>query len=240
MKCIDKNLDIVYISSSKSNFHKEYGKMKKIFLAALTAMALCSYSYAQDDEDEYEEDEAPAAAAPAPAPAASESSAPAAAPAQSGAGFMGLGIDIQETFGAGLPTFFLNFKLAPNMELYAILGMFHHGETSGESKANGGEQDGQDDYTQISLGAGFDFVAAQMLLPVSLGGELIFNHLGEDNNRFDVNLLAGFRVNPVANFYLTAKAGLSFMYSSWEDPNWEYSRIDLAFKTRFVATWFFM
>lgn len=38
--------------------------MKKIFLAALTAMALCSYSYAQDDEDEYEEDEAPAAAAP--------------------------------------------------------------------------------------------------------------------------------------------------------------------------------
>ena len=61
MNCIDKNLDIVYISSSKSNFHKEYGKMKKIFLAALTAMALCSYSYAQDDEDEYEEDEAPAA-----------------------------------------------------------------------------------------------------------------------------------------------------------------------------------
>ena len=31
MNCIDKNLDIVYISNSKSNFHKEYGKMKKIF-----------------------------------------------------------------------------------------------------------------------------------------------------------------------------------------------------------------
>ena len=30
--------------------------MKKIFLAALMAMSLCSYSYAQDDDDEYEED----------------------------------------------------------------------------------------------------------------------------------------------------------------------------------------
>ena len=31
--------------------------MKKMFLAAITALALCSYSYAQDDyEDEYEED----------------------------------------------------------------------------------------------------------------------------------------------------------------------------------------
>ena len=42
--------------------------MKKMFLAAVTALALCSYSYAQDDEyeDEYEDDaparvEAPAA-----------------------------------------------------------------------------------------------------------------------------------------------------------------------------------
>ena len=41
------------------NFNKHQGvvKMKKIFLAALTAMALCSYSYAQDDDDdEYEDD----------------------------------------------------------------------------------------------------------------------------------------------------------------------------------------
>lgn len=215
--------------------------MKKIFLAALTAMALCSYSYAQDD-DEYEEDDAPAATSQssAPAPAASESKAPAAAPAASGAGFMGISMDIQETFGAGVPTFFLNFNIAPNMELYAILGMFHHGETSAERKADGGEEDGQDDATAIDLGVGFDFVAAQMLLPISLGGELIFNHLGEDNNRFDINLLAGFRVNPVANFYLTAKAGLSFMYYSWEDAARDYSRFDFAFKTRFVATWFFM
>ena len=213
--------------------------MKKFFLAALTAMALCSYGYAQDDdEDEYEDDAPAAPAAPAAAPASEP--APAAAPAASGAGFMGISLDIQETFGAGIPTFFLNFKLAPNMELYAILGMYHHGETTAESKANGAEVDQGDDGTAIDLGVGFDFIAAQMLLPISLGGELIFNHLGEDNNRFDLNLLAGFRVNPVANFYLTAKAGLSFMYYSWEDNQADYGRIDVAFKTRFVATWFFM
>ena len=241
MNCIDKNLDIVYISSSKSNFHKEYGKMKKIFLAALTAMALCSYSYAQDDEDEYEEDEAPAAAAPAPAPASTpQAAAPAAAPVASGAGFLGISMDIQETFGAGIPTFFFNIRFAPNMELYAILGMYHHGETSHESKAGNAEVEDGDDATAIDIGVGFDFIAAQMLLPVSIGGEFIINHLGEDNNRFDFNVLGGFRANPAANFYITAKAGLSFMYSSWEDPANDNSRFDIAFKTRVVLSWFFM
>ena len=215
--------------------------MKKLFLAALTAMALCSYGYAQDyDDDEYE-DEAPAAPAPAPAPAASESSsAPAAAPAQSGAGFMGLGIDIQETFGGATNQFYLTFKIAPNMELSAILGLYHHGETSVENKATGGEADAGDDATAIALGVGFDFFAAQMLLPISLGGELIFNHFGEDNNRFDLNLLAGFRANLVANLYLTGKVGLAFQYYSWEDAQNEYGRIDVGFKTGVLLHWFFM
>lgn len=214
--------------------------MKKIFLAALTAMALCSYSYAQDDDDDEYEDDAPAASS---APA-TQSSAPAAQPttatAASGAGFMALGIDIEETFDAGLPTFFLTFRLAPNMEVSAILGLYHHGETSIENKASGGEADGGDDYTAITLGAGFDFIAAQMLLPISLGGEIVLNHLGEDNNRFDVNLLAGFRANPVANFYITGKVGLSFMYASWEDANNDYGRIDIGFKSRVLLSWFFM
>ena len=41
--------------------------MKKIFLAALTSLALCGYSYAQDDDDEYEEEETTEAVKPAPA-----------------------------------------------------------------------------------------------------------------------------------------------------------------------------
>ena len=213
--------------------------MKKIFLAALTAMALCSYGYAQDDDDEYE-DEAPAAAAPAPAPASSAPAAqPAAAPAQSGAGFMGLGIDIQEVLGAAVPKFYLTFKLAPNMELSAILGLFHHGETTEEAK-QGGERDLEDDATALTIGVGFDMIVAQMLLPVSLGGEFVINHLGEDNNRFDLNLLAGFRANPAANLYLTGKIGLAFLYSSWEDPNTESSRLDVGFKTAILLHWFFM
>ena len=40
--------------------------MKKIFLSAVIAMALCSYGYAQDEE-EYEEEEAPAQVTKAPA-----------------------------------------------------------------------------------------------------------------------------------------------------------------------------
>ena len=211
--------------------------MKKIFLAALTAMALCSYSYAQDDDDEYE-DEAPAASS-APAQSSSPAAQPAAAPAQSGAGFMGLGLDLQQTFGAGIPTFYLTFRLAPNMELSAILGLVHQGESSTEFKA-GGERDGDDDATALTLGVGFDFVAAQMLLPNLVGGEIVINHLGEDNNRFDLNLLAGFRANPVANFYSTGKAGLAFMYNSSEDENAEYSRLNFGFKTQIQLHWFFM
>ena len=215
--------------------------MKKIFLAALTAMALCSYSYAQDDdEDEYEDDAPAASSAPAPAPASSSPAAEPAAPAQSGAGFMGLGIDIEEVLGAGVPKFYLTFKLAPNMELSAILGLFHHGETSAESKQTGAEADGNDDYTQLTLGVGFDMVIAQMLLPVSVGGEFAINHLGEDNNRFDLNLLAGFRANLVANLYLTGKVGLAFNYYSWEDAQADYGRIDIGFKTGVLLHWFFM
>ena len=42
--------------------------MKKIFLAAIMAMSLCSYSFAQDDDDEYEED-SPRAVAESTSPA---------------------------------------------------------------------------------------------------------------------------------------------------------------------------
>ena len=206
--------------------------MKKIFLAALTVMALCSYGYAQDDDDDEYEDEAPAVAAPAPAPAASQSSAPAAAPAQSGAGFLGL--------GGGLERFYATIKVAPNMELSIILGLYHHGETTRENKANGGEADQGDDYTQLTLGVGFDMVVAQMLLPVTAGGELIYTHWGEDDMQLSINLLLGFRANLVANLYLTGKVGLGFDYFDEETAANEDSRIDVGFKTAVLLHWFFM
>lgn len=214
--------------------------MKKIFLAALTAMALCSYGYAQDDDDDEYEDDAPAA--PAPAPAASESSsAPAAAPAQSGAGFLGLGIDLADAIGnGGLEKFYVTIRFAPNMELSVILGLYHHGETTREQKATGGEADQGDDYTQLSLGVGFDMVVAQMLLPVTAGGELIYTHWGEDNMQFTLNALVGFRANLVANFYLTGKVGLGFDYYDHEHDGVDDSRLDVGFKTEVLLHWFFM
>lgn len=215
--------------------------MKKIFLAALTAMALCSYSYAQDDEDEYEEDEAPAAAAPAPAPAASESSAPAAAPAQSGAGFFGLGLDLTDAIiNGGVQKFYATIKVAPNMELSIIFGLYHHGETTRETKNPSGEVDQGDDFTQLQLGVGFDMVIAQILLPISVGGELIYTHPAEDNMQLTLNALVGFRASLVANFYLTGKVGLGFDYYDVETANQEDSRLDVGFKTQLQLHWFFM
>lgn len=210
--------------------------MKKIFLAALTAMALCSYSYAQDDEDEYEEDEAPAAAAPA--PAASQRSS---APAQSGAGFFGLGLDLTDAIiNGGVQKFYATIKVAPNMELSIIFGLYHHGETTTEYKASGGEVDRGDDKTQLSLGIGFDMVIAQILLPISVGGELIYTHPAEDNMQLTLNAWAGFRASLVANFYLTGKVGLGFDYYDEETDAEENSRIDVGFKTQLQLHWFFM
>ena len=217
--------------------------MKKLFLAALTAMALCSYSYAQDDdEDEYEDDDTPAAAAPAPAPAASQSSsAPAAAPAQSGAGFLGLGVDLANAItNGGLERFYVTIRFAPNMELSVILGLYHHGETTQETKNPAAEFDQGDDYTQLSLGVGFDMVVAQMLLPITAGGELIYTHWGEDNMQLTINALVGFRANLVANLYLTGKVGLGFDYYDIETAVDENSRLDVGFKTEVLLHWFFM
>ena len=214
--------------------------MKKIFLAALTAMALCSYSYAQDDDDDEYEDEAPAASS-APAQSSSPAAQPAAAPAQSGAGFLGLGVDLANAItNGGFERFYVTIRFAPNMELSVILGLYHHGETTREQKATGGEADQGDDYTQLSLGVGFDMVVAQMLLPVTAGGELIYTHWGEDNMQFTLNALVGFRANLVANFYLTGKVGLGFDYYDHEHDGVDDSRLDVGFKTEVLLHWFFM
>lgn len=225
--------------------------MKKIFLAALTAMALCSYSYAQDDEDEYEEEDTPAASsAPAnsSAPAASESSA-AAAPVQSGAGTLALGLDLVDALDhEGIQKFYVSFKFAPNMELSAILGLYHHGETTRETEATqftpATEVDRADDYTQIQIGVGFDYYFMQVVLPLSIGGEFLISHWGEDNNQFTLNAMAGVHANVVGGLYLTGKVGLGFDYIDREGvegaANYEDTRLDVGFKASAILSWYFM
>ncbi len=158
--------------------------MKKIFLSAVIALALCSYGYAQDEEEYEEEEAAPAKVAKAPAyeEEEEEEEAPAPAPkkaekkkekkSSSGAAFFGAGIDVGGLLNEAA-NIRLVFKLNESMELSGILGLWHHGETSSEDN-NGNKTDYKDNYTELSIGVGFDFFVMRNLLPVSVGGEVIY------------------------------------------------------------------
>lgn len=217
--------------------------MKKIFLAALTAMALCSYSYAQDDDDDdYEDDDAPAASQSS-APAASSQSSSTAAPASAGGEMLGFGLSLTDALdNNGVQKFYITYRLG-TMDISGILGLYHHGETTHERKNPAGEADGNDDYTQIQIGVGFDMVIAQLLLPITAGGEFLFSHWGEDNNQVTLNALVGFNANLVSHLYLNGKVGLGFDYI--DEPSAvagydEASRIDIGLKTNVMLSWFFM
>ena len=216
--------------------------MKKIFLAALTAMALCSYSYAQDDDDYEDEDEAPAASQSS-APAASQSSSTA-APASAGGEMLGFGLSLTDALdNNGVQKFYITYRLG-TMDISGILGLYHHGETTRETKNPSGEVDRNDDYTQIQIGVGFDMIIAQLLLPITAGGEFIFSHWGEDNNQVTINVLAGFNANLVSHLYLNGKVGLGFDYINepvdGSNGNQDDSRLDIGLKTNVMLSWFFM
>ena len=217
--------------------------MKKIFLAALTAMALCSYSYAQDDDDEYEDDDTPAASSESSAPAAAPAPA-AAAPASSGGEMLGFGLSLTDALdNNGVQKFYVTYKFG-NMDISGILGLYHHGETTRETKNPAGEVDLGDDYTQIQIGVGFDMAIAQILLPITVGGEFLFSHWGEDNNQITLNALVGFNANLVSHLYLNGKVGLGFDYYdeavAGSNGNQYDSRLDIGLKTNVVLAWFFM
>lgn len=240
--------------------------MKKMFLAAITALALCSYGYAYDDEDEYEEDEesteevtkAPAVeedeeeeeeAAPVKTEKKKKKKKKKSGPAVNGAdGTLGFQLNLIDALdNDGSEKFYLTYKLAPDMELSLIFGFYHNGETTAE--ANGMEQDMGDDNTQIQIGVGFDYFVAQELLPISLGGEFLFTHVGEDHNMIDFGFWGGFRAKLVDNLYLTGKLGLAFNYESlteFQDGPGEggievdYSRFSFGLKTGVFISWFFI
>lgn len=218
--------------------------MKKIFLAALTAMALCSYSYAQDDDDDdYEDDDAPAASQSS-APAASSQSSSTAAPASAGGEMLGFGLSLTDALdNNGVQKFYITYRLGA-MDISGILGLYHHGETTRETKNPSGEVDRNDDYTQIQIGVGFDMIIAQLLLPITAGGEFIFSHWGEDNNQVTLNALVGFNANLVSHLYLNGKVGLGFDYIDepvdGSNGNQDDSRLDIGLKTNVMLSWFFM
>ena len=212
--------------------------MKKIFLAAVMAMSLCSYSFAQDDDDEYEEDSPRAAAV-------ETSSQSQAAPAKAkvsreegGSAFMGVSLDLLGLFDGDLRRFGLVFRLGENMELTAHFGLNIVGDQEGEDQ-QGNKQTGPEGGTQIALGAGFDFFF-DMALPASIGGDLLFTHWGEDNNQLDFDVMFGVRAEIVKNFTINGKVGFDIAYHWWTDGNVDWDRVDFGIATRVNFIWFFI
>lgn len=184
--------------------------MKKIFLAALTSLALCGYSYAQDDDDEYEEEEETTEAVkPAPAVEEDEEEDEAPAPAKkekkkkkkkSSSGdepFLGITIGIDqndfidftpETFIGSFSYAGLMFKITPEMMVTAKFGFAHHGETSVEADVSG---DLQDDYTALMFGAQFDYFLPTPLLPTSVSASIAYVSFGEQTEAGEMDLDLG-------------------------------------------------
>lgn len=234
--------------------------MKKIFLSAVIAMALCSYGYAQDEEEYYEEEEAPAKVTKAPAYEEEEEEEEAAPVAKkekkkekkssSGGAFFGAGIDVGGLLN-NAANLRLVFKLNESMELSAILGLYHHGESSWTP--NGGQEvKAGDNYTELSIGAGFDFFVMRNILPISVGGEIIYtspNSITVAGQTFvanddtdlmllQINLLLGGHAEIVKNLYLTGKIGLAIDYYSMSDNSGEGSFLDFGLATKVYLTWF--
>ena len=208
--------------------------MKKILVAVLTAFAMCSYTYAQDYDEEYEEDEAPAKVEKKNSKKKSSSSS-----VESAEGNLALGLELLDAVdNEHGQKFYVTFAMLPNLELSGIFAFYHHGETTDDNHKH------NDNYTQIQLGVGADFFITQLALPISLGGEFLFSHWGDDNNQVDLNALAGTRVKLVGGFYASAKlgVGLNIIMSEHNEgaANYDDTRVDFGLITRVQLHWFFM
>ena len=239
--------------------------MKKIFLSAVIALALCSYGYAQDDE-EYEEEEAPAKVvkkAPAYEEEEEEDEAPVAKKADkkkekkvSGdVPFFGLGVDLVGSL-KDEAIIRLVFKPSASNEVDGLIGLRHHGETTFKPKT-GDEQSYSDNYTDIAVGVGFDYLMPTAFLPFTVGGEFLFSSpsprtaLGDaianfqgklsdvSVTRLRFNVLAGAEAELVKGLTLSGKAGLGFDYWSYDVVDvGTTSWLDLGFVTRVYLTWY--
>ena len=233
--------------------------MKKIFLSAVIALALCSYGYAQDEDEYEEEDEAPAKVVKKAAveeDEEEEDEAPVAKKekkkekkSSGDQGFFGIGLDLTGLISRQSTVNF-TFRLNDNMMLSAILGFQHYGETT--VTANGTDTGMQDDATILSIGAAFDYIVVQKFIPFSIGGEFIYNSLPdgagpdavpaatEGNSSIDIGFLAGVHGAIVPNLVLSGKAGLEIEYAFGDivGGGGDYSHIDFGMVYKVYLTWF--
>ncbi|OWV22170.1 hypothetical protein SAMN06298224_1914 [Fibrobacter sp. UWB16] len=234
--------------------------MKKMFLATLTALALCSYSYAQDDEYE---DEAPSRVEKAPSVVEDEDEAPVVKKAESKKAvkntassenpFFGIGLDVTGLMSRNYAINF-SFMLNPDMMLTAIFGFQHQGETTVSS--GGTDTKMQDNTTTLAVGAAFDYFVARKFIPFSIGGEFVFNSLPDDvvmgmftesNARLDFGVMAGIHGAITPNLILSGKLGFEFNYYFGDindvddlgDPiTGDYGHMDFGLAYKINLTWF--
>ena len=223
--------------------------MKKLFLSVVCSLALTGLAFAQNEEVVYEEivEEVPQDEATEEevvyeevveeVPKKTTAPAKKASARKPGDPFFGIGLNVLGTLEGKANLNFV-FKLTPEMVVTGIFNLYHHGETTVEAGSIKADQG--DDYTAISIGAGFDYyLALNSLLPFSVGGELVYNSLNENDNRLDINILAGVHADIVKNLTISGKVGLAIPYY-WGDgnQNTEYSRIDFGLAYKIYLTWF--
>ncbi len=242
--------------------------MKKMFVAVMAAAALSSYSFAQDYGAPYQEQypqqqnyqdpyqqqapqTAPYQGQPQPAyqetyPQPQQTYDYAQPVPQLATGsstpFFGIGLDLEGLLNSNY-NIRASFRLNESMELSAILGLWHHGETT--AKTGGVEADAKDNHTLLNIGAAFDYYLMQNLIPLSVGGELIYSMDSDgsgdnanDYSQFQINILAGAHAKLVENLYLTGNAGLSIQYIGADNGTTEASRWDVGLCTRVYLSWF--
>ena len=138
------------------------------------------------------------------------------------------------SFGIGLNL--TGLLVRQGVDLTVIFGLIHQGETT--IKADGRERKLGDDKTIFSIGAAIDFILIKKTIPFSLGGEIVYNSLTEDDSRIDIGIMAGLHGEIVPNLILSGKVGPVFMYNSSESKYSESSRFDFALAYRIYLTWF--
>ncbi len=218
--------------------------MKKMFLAAITAFALCSYSYAQDDEDEYEDEEETTEEvkkAPAVEEEEEEEAEEEAAPVEkksekkskkkkggNGGAFLGVGVGFDLNSIGDFAYWDVKFRINEQMMLSAIFGIGHYGETTVTASAPGvpeQEQDMGDDKTALAIGVEFDYGLPTPLLPTFIGGQFVYASAGEtsdaEGNKNSKSFLQfgplfGVKADVFNNFAITGKLGLLFQYEMSE------------------------
>ncbi len=188
--------------------------MKKIILAVLTAFVLSNYSFAQDNNNSAKG-------------STNESRT------------FGIGLNLTGLLaaqGADLTGFNLTFCPSDNILLSAIFGLIHQGETT--TTVEGHSENRGDDKTLFSVGAALDFILIKKFVPFSLGAEIVYNSLSEDDSRLDIGVMAGLHGEITSNVLLSGKVGPVFLKNSSESKYSESSRFDFALAYRIYLTWF--